>query len=68
MDKGYYDYDYTEPKVIQKTELKAKSDKEMSSMLERFGFKTKLRSKESKQPLSAEEIQNIAMNEQNNKQ
>ena len=66
MDKGYYDYDYAEPKETHKVILKEKSDKEVSSMLARFGFKTKLRSKESKS-LTAEEMQRIAMEEQNDK-
>lgn len=62
MDKGYYDYDYTEPKETHKVILKEKSDKEVSSMLARFGFNTKLRSKEPK-PLTSEEMQRIAMEE-----
>lgn len=62
MDKGYYDYDYTEPKQTVKIELKEKSNKEMSSMLARFGFNTKLRTSNS-QPMTAEEMQRIAMAE-----
>lgn len=63
MDKGYYDYDYTEPQRKPKTELKEKSEEEVGAMLARFGFKTKLRSKEPK-PMTAEEMQRIAMEEE----
>ena len=65
MDKGYYDYDYEPVKEAQKVEIKKKSDKEVSATLARFGFNTKLRSH--KKPLTAEEMQRIAMEEQNEK-
>ena len=65
MDKGYYDYDYEPVKEAQKVEIKKKSDKEVSETLARFGFNTKLRSR--KKSLTAEEMQRIAMEEQNEK-
>ena len=65
LDKGYYDYDYSEPKEAHKTAIKKKSDKEVSATLARFGFNTKLRSR--KKSLTAEEMQRIAMEEQNEK-
>ena len=66
MDKGYYDYDYTEPERKVKAVLREKSKEEIGSMLARFGFNTKLRSKEPK-PLTPEEMQQIAMSELENK-
>lgn len=36
-------------------------------MLARFGFKTKLHDAEEKKPMTAEEMQRIAMEEQNSK-
>lgn len=65
MDKGYYDYDYKEPEVKREVVIKKKSDKEVSAMLARFGFKTKLTSEA--KPLTAEEMQRIAMEEQKDK-
>ena len=66
IDKGYYDYDFTEPPK-PKTPLRKKSTKEIGSMLARFGFKTKLHDAEEKKPMTAEEMQRIAMEEQNEK-
>ena len=65
IDKGYYDYDFTEPPK-PKPKLKKKTTREVSSMLARFGFKTKLHDGE-KPPMTAEEMQRIAMEEQNEK-
>ncbi len=68
IDKEYYDYDYNEEcanRNIEKTKSKTtkkKSAKEISSMLERFGFKTKIREDEPKK-ISSEEAQKIVMNE-----
>lgn len=61
IDKGYYDYDYQEPKA-QATKTKSydesvRSDDEMQSILSRFGWG---KPKES-HPLTAEEAQRIAM-------
>lgn len=41
MDKGYYDYDYTEPKPVVKVknyDESAKSDEELKDILGRFGW------------------------------
>lgn len=61
-DKEYFDYDYKEPEEKHEVVIKEKSDKEVSAMLARFGFNTKLRSKEPT-PMTAEEMQRIAMEE-----
>lgn len=66
MDKGYYDYDYAEPKAIIKAKTydeSVMSDDELKDVLGRFGWG---KPKESKS-LTAEEMQRIAMEEQNNK-
>ncbi len=45
IDKGYYDYDYEEPKRKRSSApRKAKSDAETASMLSRFGVGTATRS------------------------
>lgn len=45
IDKGYYDYDYEEPKHKRNSApRKAKSDAETASMLSRFGVGTAARS------------------------
>lgn len=63
IDKGYYDYDFTEPPK-PKAPLKKRSTREVGSILARFGFKTKLHDGE-KKPMTAEEMQRIAMAEVN---
>ncbi|MDE6649313.1 MAG: hypothetical protein K2K45_05235 [Muribaculaceae bacterium] len=63
IDKGYYDYDFTEPPK-PKPKLKKKTTREVSSMLARFGFKTKLHDVEKEKPMTAEEMQRIAMEEE----
>ena len=62
IDKDYYDYDFTEPPK-PKPKLKKKTTREVSSMLARFGFKTKLHDVEEEKPMTAEEMQRIAMEE-----
>ena len=56
MDKGYYDYDYTEPEEKPDVEIRKKSEKEVSAVLARFGFKTKLHRSKSDKPTD-EEVQ-----------
>lgn len=63
MDKGYYDYDYSEPKPRIKHEVKPRTAKQMSSILERFGFKTKLKDDEPKR-LTPEQLQAEVMREE----
>ncbi len=67
MDKGFYDYDYSEPKPRINYQPKPKSREQLSSMLARFGFKTKLRTPDSK-PLSPSELQAEVMREEEKKQ
>lgn len=66
MDKGYYDYDYSEPKSRRKQAAKPKTARQMSSVLERFGFKTRLQDNESGQ-LTAEQLQAEVMREEESK-
>ena len=63
MDKGYYDYDYSEPSEDWVTvQESANSDDELAARLEKMGLKPR-----PKNPLTAEEMQRIAMEEQNEK-
>ena len=59
MDKGYYDYDYKEPSedwvIVQES---ANSDDELAAQLAKMGLKPR-----PKKPLTAEEMQRIAMEE-----
>lgn len=63
LDKGYYDYDYTEPKehfIRRKTyEESVRSDSEVKDILSRFGWG---KPKEEKH-MTAEEMQRIAREE-----
>lgn len=63
MDKGYYDYDYQEPSddwvIVQES---ANSDDELAAQLAKMGLKPR-----PKKALTAEEMQRIAMEEQNSK-
>lgn len=62
MDKGYYDYDYTEPKIKNKPNISKASDpNKLAKKLARLGMAPKPK------PLTAEEMQRIAMEEQNDK-
>ena len=63
MDKDFYDYDYSEAKITPKQEVKPRSAKEVGSTLERFGFKTKLRSTQSP-PMTPEQLQAEVMAEE----
>lgn len=63
MDKGYYDYDYKEPSEKWETVQKsAKNDNELMNQLAKMGLKPR-----PKKPMTAEEMQRIAMQEQNEK-
>lgn len=67
MDKGYYDYDYQEPKqtIKRKTyEESVRSDAEIQEMLSRFGWGQH----EKKQPLTPEQLQAEVMAEERKKQ
>lgn len=63
IDKGYYDYDYQEPKMHaakpKSYDESVRSDEEMQSILSRFGWGKPKAS----QPLTPEEAQRIAMEE-----
>lgn len=62
MDKGYYDYDYAEPKIKNKPNISKASDpNKLAKKLARLGMALKPK------PLTAEEMQRIAMEEQNEK-
>lgn len=66
IDKGYYDYDFSEEVIVKakpKAELKPRSTKELTSILAKFGFKTKLRAAGEAKPLLPEEVQRIVMEE-----
>lgn len=67
LDKAYYDYDYSEEAIRNskpKTKPRKKSAEEMSALLARFGFNTKIRTENTeKQKLSAEEMQRIVVEE-----
>ena len=55
IDKGYYDYDFEEPKHKKQSALtKAKSDAETAKMLSRFGVGTAARSESATDAGSAE--------------
>jgi hypothetical protein len=59
IDKPYYDYDYKEfEKKQRQEELRPRSDKEMGSILARFGFNTKMGD-------DADDIQRMAMADAN---
>ena len=69
IDKGYYDYDYEEPKNKRSSApRKAKSDAETASMLSRFGVGTAVKSENvdlrqmDMEQLQAYAMQNIAEN------
>lgn len=66
MDKGYYDYDYSEPKPKVKHEIKPRTVKQVSSTLERFGFKTELKGAEPER-LTPGQLQAQVMGEENSK-
>jgi hypothetical protein len=63
IDKGYYDYDYQEPKKqtakSKSYDESVRSDEEMQSILSRFGWGKPKAS----QPLTPEDAQRIAMEE-----
>lgn len=62
IDKGYYDYDYEQPKKKHKGGSEPKTKEELGSMLARFGFNTKLCTSELKS-LTPDAMQRIAMAE-----
>lgn len=64
MDKGYYDYDYSEPKDHKTPTKKKRTHEQMQAMLTRMGF-GELKKTGFSQPANAEELQNIAMAELN---
>jgi hypothetical protein len=66
MDKGYYDYDYSAPEKKQPCIVKPKNKEELNSMMARFGFRTKLRTPDSK-PLTPAELQAEVMAEEKKK-
>lgn len=68
IDKGYYDYDFEEPKhKKQSAPTKAKSDAETAKMLSRFGVGTAAAKKESAatdlRKMDMEQLQAYAMRE-----
>lgn len=63
MDKGYYDYDYKEPSEDWVTiQGSANSNEELAAQLAKMGLKPR-----PKKPMTAEEMQRIAMEEQKDK-
>lgn len=62
LDKSYYDYDYEAVEEKSVTPQKPKSKREVSAMLSRFGFQTKIGT-DKKKPLSPEELQAEVMAE-----
>lgn len=65
LDKGYYDYDYTDTYDERKERLKQlrpKSNAEIQEKLSRMGFGN-IMAKEEPAQMSAEEMQRIAMEE-----
>ena len=65
IDKGFYDYDYEYRERKKPVKLKQRSDAELSSILKRFGFNTKLGGQKER---SAEELQNIVRRELKNEE
>lgn len=65
IDKGYYDYDYEEPKHKRSSApTKAKSDEETAKMLSRFGIGTARKSeKVDLKKMDMEQLQAYAMRE-----
>lgn len=70
IDKGYYDYDFNSEAAEKRQKRdeaprKRKDSREMESVLARFGFTTRLRggADEPEAPMTAEEMQRIAMEE-----
>jgi len=64
IDKGYYDYDYEEPKHKKNSALrKAKSDAETAKMLSRFGVGTAPQVATDLRKLDMEQLQAYAMRE-----
>jgi len=66
IDKGYYDYDYSDPYDERKERLKAlkpKSNAELQEKLSRMGFGNIMAKEEPTQPLTPDEMQRIAMEE-----
>ena len=64
IDKGYYDYDYEEPKrKKQSAPTKAKSDAETAKMLSRFGVGTAANAAAERdlRQMSMEQLQAYAM-------
>lgn len=62
MDKGYYDYDYSEPKRKAVEDVAPRSKEETKSLVARFGVGT------AKPKLTAEELQNVIMDSESNEQ
>lgn len=66
IDKGYYDYDYSDPYDERKERLKAlkpKSNAELQEKLSRMGFGNIMAKEKPSQPLTPDEMQRIAMQE-----
>ena len=66
MDKGYYDYDYKEPEGAIVVEKHERTHEQTQSIFSRMGF-GKVKKIGEPKPLTAEEMQRIAMEEQNDK-
>ena len=66
MDKGYYDYDYKEPEENIIVEKHERTHEQTQSIFSRMGF-GKLKKIGETIPMTAEEMQRIAM-EENEKQ
>lgn len=65
MDKGYYDYDYCEPRVRGVVERHERTHEQTQSIFSRMGFgKVKRIGDRQEGEMTAEEMQRVAMNDE----
>ena len=67
IDKGYYDYDYEQPKEIFKVLNAVKNDDDLKSLLNHLGIKGQKKSKPDLKDMTMEELQAYAMAEAEDK-